>query len=61
MVRIKVADFSSIRDWIVKNHNAEHLQDLKWLRQQIQDIALEDYKGRPSVVIMYDSTTPMRL
>lgn len=37
-VRMKVIDFSSIDDWTVESHNAEHLLDVAWLQQQIREI-----------------------
>lgn len=41
-VRMKVADFSSIRDWTVEKHNIEHLCDVEWLQGQLRNISLED-------------------
>ncbi|KAK2766774.1 hypothetical protein FQN54_006088 [Arachnomyces sp. PD_36] len=43
-VRMKVADFSSIKNWTVGDHNAEHLGDLKWLKKQLREISFETPK-----------------
>lgn len=43
-VRMKVADFSHIKDWTVEKHNAEHKQDVEWLRQEIQDCTQDRHR-----------------
>ncbi|KAK2748101.1 hypothetical protein FQN57_001224 [Myotisia sp. PD_48] len=48
---MKVADFTSIREWTVENHKSEHLQDVEWLQRQIQDIS-EDY-NRDLIVVTH--------
>ncbi|EEP77651.1 predicted protein [Uncinocarpus reesii 1704] len=40
-VRMKIADFSMIKDWTVEAHNTEHNKDVQWLQQELYNISLE--------------------
>lgn len=42
VVRNRVSDFKSIRDWTVDDHNAAHDADLAWLRKRVLEIQEEN-------------------
>ncbi|KAM5470717.1 hypothetical protein MauCBS54593_003758 [Microsporum audouinii] len=58
-VRMKVADFSIIKDWTVEAHNTEHNRDVQWLQQEIYNISLEEEK-HDVIVVTHHSPSFMK-
>ncbi|EFR05504.1 Ser/Thr protein phosphatase superfamily protein [Nannizzia gypsea CBS 118893] len=58
-VRMKVADFSIIKDRTVEAHNTEHYRDVEWLQQEIHNISLEKEK-RDIIVVTHHAPSFMR-
>jgi Calcineurin-like phosphoesterase len=38
IVKAKIQDFRKIQSWTVDEHNAEHVNDLGWLKAQLKDV-----------------------
>lgn len=45
LVSAKVNDFRRISEWTTSSHNAEHTNDLKWLREQVKMIQQEESRA----------------
>ncbi|KAK2858530.1 hypothetical protein FQN49_004644 [Arthroderma sp. PD_2] len=58
-VRMKVADFSIIKDWTVEAHNTEHSRDVQWLQEEIYNISLEEEK-RDVIVVTHHAPSLMK-
>ncbi|OJD15806.1 hypothetical protein AJ78_03986 [Emergomyces pasteurianus Ep9510] len=48
----KINDFRQIVDWTVANHNLEHLNDVKWLRNEITAIRSTEAGLKQKIVVI---------
>lgn len=49
-------DFERIENWTVSDHNAEHLRDLEWLKQKLEEIAEARPETRVVIATHYAPT-----
>lgn len=52
MVERKLQDFKRIEGWTVDRHNAEHVKDLAWLKQEITSERKEVYESRKHLLVV---------
>lgn len=52
-MKTKIQDFRKIQSWTVDEHNAEHVNDLEWLKAQLKDV--RDQEGVTDTVDTTDN------
>ncbi|KAI2463151.1 putative calcineurin-like phosphoesterase [Annulohypoxylon bovei var. microspora] len=51
IVESKINDFKEIRGWTAQKHNAVHLDEVAWLRDQVLQVASQDDKVRRRILV----------
>ncbi|KAF4471829.1 Metallophosphoesterase domain [Fusarium albosuccineum] len=51
VVQSKVKDYQRITGWSIEKHNALHVEEYNWLREQITAISLENGDGKRQVLV----------
>ncbi|KAI0880926.1 putative calcineurin-like phosphoesterase [Annulohypoxylon maeteangense] len=51
IVESRINDFKMIEGWTVQKHNAAHLEDVTWLREQVAKIASQDEKTPRQILV----------
>jgi predicted phosphodiesterase len=53
-------DFYHIKDWTAEEHNKAHIEDLKWLNEQVTNIASAEPERKIIILTHYSPTTSPR-